>query len=287
MGTKAKAKPAARVVFVTGPSGAGRTTAINALEDAGFMAIDNMPLTLVPHLFDNAALSEPLVLGIDPRNRDFSEAQFIETIDTLTQGADMAVEVLYLQCAVDVLLKRFSATRRKHPMAAASSPLAGIQGEVDLLRPILVRADVLIDTSDLSPHQLKAEVERWYAPHPNNRMAITVQSFSYKRGIPRGVDMVFDCRFLRNPYWQEDLRGCDGTDPAVQAYVAQDDRFAAFARQVRDLTDLVIPAHVEEGRTHLSIAFGCSGGWHRSVDNGRNFAQGVVIGRLACHPASS
>ena len=219
----------------------------------------------MPHLFDNAALSEPLVLGIDPRNRDFSEAQFIETIDTLTQGADMAVEVLYLQCAVDVLLKRFSATRRKHPMAAAASPLAGIQGEVDLLRPILVRADVLIDTSELSPHQLKAEVERWYAPHQNNRMAITVQSFSYKRGIPRGVDMVFDCRFLRNPYWQEDLRGRDGTDPAVQAYVAQDDRFAAFARQVRDLTDLVVPAHVEEGRTHLSIAFGCSGGWHRSV----------------------
>jgi UPF0042 nucleotide-binding protein len=123
----------------------------------------------------------------------------------------------------------------------------------------------LIDTTQLSPHDLRAEVTRYFAPDKGNPMAISVQSFSYKRGTPRGIDMMFDCRFLRNPYWDETLRAEDGRNPKVQAYVAEDSNFPAFKQKVLDLIDLVIPAHVAEGRSHLAIGFGCTGGKHRSV----------------------
>lgn len=266
------------VVLVTGPSGAGRTTAIQAFEDAGFMAIDNMPLTLVPRLFEGPKLGYPLVLGVDTRNRDFSIAQLIETIDTIPNTTGMQLDVLYLDCAVDVLLKRFSATRRRHPMAPEESPLAGIRRELDLLTPIQARADVLIDTTEMSPHQLRAEVERWFAPDQNSRLAVAVHSFSYKRGVPRGVDMIFDCRFLRNPYWDVALRELDGRDAAVQDYVRQDPRYEDFLARVQDLVHLVIPAHVDEGRTHVSIAFGCSGGQHRSVTMAETLWSGLSKG---------
>ncbi|MEO0358882.1 MAG: RNase adapter RapZ [Pseudomonadota bacterium] len=256
---------AERVILVTGPSGAGRTTAINALEDAGFEAIDNLPLSLAPRLLDGPAPDRTLVLGLDTRNRDFSVASLIDTIDTLSQRPDVDLQVLYLDCASDVLVRRFSSTRRRHPMAPDASPRDGIQQELDLLTPIQARADVLIDTSSLTPHDLRAEVERWFAPASEDRLAITLQSFSYKRGIPRGLDVMFDCRFLRNPFWNLELKGSTGLDPSVQTYVAEDDRFDPFLRQVLELARLVIPAHAQEGRSHLAIGFGCSGGQHRSV----------------------
>ncbi len=254
-----------KLIFVTGPSGAGRTTAINALEDAGFEAIDNLPLSLAPRLLDGPTLDHPLVLGVDTRNRDFSVAALIEAIDLLSRRTDLDLQVLYLDCGADALLQRFSATRRRHPMAPDESPRVGIRRELELLGPIQARADVLIDTTDMSPHTLRAEVERWFAPQPEERLAITVQSFSYKRGVPRGLDTMFDCRFLRNPFWDPDLRGLNGTDERVQAFVASDERFDAFFEHVQGLAQLIIPAHVEEGRTHVSIGFGCSGGQHRSV----------------------
>ncbi|MGB1234321.1 MAG: RNase adapter RapZ [Planktomarina sp.] len=253
------------VILVTGPSGAGRTTAINALEDAGFEAIDNMPLTLIPQLLEGPKLDRSIVLGVDSRNRDFSIAQLIETIDKVGSNPAYNLQVLYLDCSVDVLARRFSTTRRRHPMAPEDTPVLGIRRELDLMTPIQARADVLIDTSDLSPHDLRAEVERWFAPNADGRMAITIHSFSYKRGVPRGLDIMFDCRFLRNPHWDETLRPLNGTDYAVQKYVSDDERFLPFLSNVQSLTKLVIPAHAEEGRTHLSIGFGCSGGQHRSV----------------------
>ena len=211
------------VVLVTGPSGAGRTTAINALEDAGFESIDNMPLSLAPRLFEQPGLSRPMALGLDTRNRDFSTAQMMDTIATLSANPSLTLEVLYLDCSEDVLIRRFSETRRRHHLSPDGAALAGIQLDLDLMQPARVRANVLIDTTQLSPHDLRAEVTRYFAPDKGNPMAISVQSFSYKRGTPRGIDMMFDCRFLRNPYWDETLRAEDGRNPKVQAYVAEDE----------------------------------------------------------------
>src|SRR5690606_33918675 len=128
----------------------------------------------------------------------------------------------------DELIRRFSETRRRHPLAPAESPTEGIEREIDLLAPIRVRADHLFDTSELSPHDLKAEISRWFKPDTTGRLAVSVQSFSYKRGVPRGVDMIFDCRFLANPHWEPCLRALDGRDPSVAAFVHSDHRFADF-----------------------------------------------------------
>ncbi|MCA8880021.1 MAG: RNase adapter RapZ [Rhodobacteraceae bacterium] len=251
-------------VLVTGPSGAGRSTAVHALEDLDCEAIDNLPLSLVPRLFDGAALRRSLVLGIDVRNRDFSVAVFLETVDWL-RSREAGVEVLYLDCAPAVLERRYSETRRRHPLAPAETPSQGIEREIDLLAPIRARADIVIDTTELTPHDLRAELARWFDRDGTQRMAVTLHSFSYKRGMPRGIDMVFDVRFLNNPYWEPDLRGLDGRDERVAAYVAGDSRFAPFFDKVSDLAGFLLPAYIAEGKSHLSIGFGCTGGQHRSV----------------------
>lgn len=253
------------LILVTGPSGAGRSTAIHALEDLGFEAIDNLPLSLMPRLLDGPPHGRPLALGLDVRNRDFSVAALIEVIDRLGAAPSGGAQLLYLDCRPDVLVKRFSETRRRHPLAPAEGPAAGVDRELDLLVPIRARADVLIDTSDLSPHDLRAEIARWFDRSGGHRLAISVQSFSYKRGVPRGVDLILDCRFLTNPYWEPHLRQRDGRDAEVAAYVAADPRFATFFRMVVDLAEFLLPAYEEEGKSHLSIGFGCSGGQHRSV----------------------
>ncbi len=253
------------IVLITGPAGAGRSTSIHALEDLNFEAIDNLPLRLIPKLLDGAEPLRPLALGIDPRNRDFSTSALIELIDQLEQRPDSDLTVLYLDCRPDILLRRFSETRRRHPLAPSESPEIGVQRELELLTSVRHRADLLVDTSDLNVHQLRAEIERWFKPRVGNTLALSIQSFSYKRGLPRGIDMVFDCRFLINPHWQPDLRELDGRDPKVAAHVATDTRFTPFFDRVLDLTRFLLPAYVDEGKSHLSIAFGCTGGKHRSV----------------------
>ncbi len=256
---------AASVVLVTGPSGAGRSTAINALEDLGYEVIDNLPLSLLPRLLEGPPPTRPLALGVDVRNRDFSTAALIDTIDRLTGKGALTAQVLYMDAAEEELVRRYSETRRRHPLAPAGSPLEGISAERELLIPIRARADVLIDTTGMSPHDAKAEVEQWFGTGDGRKLGVTLHSFSYKRGLPRGMDIVMDCRFLRNPHWEEDLRNLDGRDAAVAAYVLADPRFPAFFEQVKGLVDLLLPAHRDEGKAHLSIGFGCTGGKHRSV----------------------
>jgi RNase adapter protein RapZ len=257
-------KGANRLVLVTGPSGAGRGTAIHVLEDLGYEAIDNLPLSLIPRLLEGGH-PHPIALGIDARNRDFSATALIELIDLLTRDPAVDLSVLYLDCSAAVLDRRFSQTRRRHPLADAEPAAAGIDREKDLLAPIRVRADYLIDTTEMSPHDLRAEISAAFDPGTTARLAVSVQSFSYKRGLPRGVDMVFDCRFLRNPHWEPALRDLDGTDPSVAAYVAADPLFTPFFDHVRDLALLLLPAQIEEGKPHLAIGLGCTGGQHRSV----------------------
>ena len=254
-----------RFVLVTGPSGAGRSSALNVLEDAGFEAIDNLPLRLLPALLDSPLQERSMALGIDARNRDFSTNGVLDLMGQLSTRQGLVIELLYLDCATDVLLRRFSETRRRHPLAPADRPAEGIRREQDLLAPIRERADVLIDTSNLNVHELRAEVEHWFAPTGKHHLTVSVQSFSYKRGLPRSVDMVYDCRFLRNPYWDTSLRGFNGTDAQVAEYVSQDPRYDAFATKVFELSALLLPAYRDEGKSHVSIAFGCTGGQHRSV----------------------
>lgn len=259
------AERAASVVLISGPSGAGRSSAIDVLEDLGFEAIDNLPLSLIPRLLDGPPLPRPLALGVDVRNRDFSSEALIELVDQLHRAPEVQCELLYLDCDTDTLLRRFSETRRRHPLSREDPPSVGLARELELLAGIRERADVLIDTSALTPHQLRAEIARWFAAPSGQTMAVQVQSFSYKRGLPRGVDMVFDCRFLANPHWEPELRGRDGRDPAVVAHVEADPRFAPFFARITDLLVSLLDAFVEEGKSSLTVAFGCTGGRHRSV----------------------
>ncbi|MEK0164487.1 RNase adapter RapZ [Phaeobacter sp. JH20_36] len=263
------------IVLVTGPSGAGRTTAINVLEDLGFEAIDNLPLRLLPGLVETNSLTRPMALGLDSRNRDFSPAALLDVIDMLAARRDLHLTVLYLDADPDVLLRRYSETRRRHPLAPAEDPEVGVLREIDLMLPIRDRSDLLLDTSEMNIHQLKADIERRFAPE-GRALAVSLQSFSYKRGVPRSIDMVFDCRFLRNPYWEKDLRSLDGRDPKVQSYVQEDSRYQPFFDRVLDLIRLLLPAYREEGKSHLSIAFGCTGGQHRSVTMAETLAKDLA-----------
>lgn len=257
--------PQRRIVLTTGPAGAGRSTAIRVLEDLGFEAIDNLPLRLIHALLDDPEGTRPLALGIDPRTRDFSVNAVLDCLGQIAAIPGVVPELLYLDCSTDVLLRRFSETRRRHPLAEGDRPAAGIARELEMLLPLRERADVLIDTSDLNVHQLRSAVEEWFAPGDGKSLSVSVESFSYKRGVPRAVDMVFDCRFLKNPYWVPDLRPFNGTDAPVRDYVQADPRYAEFAAKTFDLALWLLLAFSDEGKSHLSIAFGCTGGQHRSV----------------------
>lgn len=254
-----------RLLLVTGPSGAGRSTAIDALEDFGYEVIDNLPISLVPRLVEGAPLPRPIALGLDVRNRDFNTTAVIELIDRLTRDPSVDLEVLYLDCSPTELIRRYAQTRRRHPLAPGETPSDGVEREIDILAPVRARADHLIDTTEMSPHDLKADIARWFQRDGQDQMAVSVQSFSYKRGLPRGVNIVFDCRFLDNPHWVPGLREKDGRDPEVLAHIAKDPRFQPFLDKVQDLLTFLLPAQLDEGKSHLSIGFGCTGGQHRSV----------------------
>ena len=253
------------VVLVTGPSGAGRSTAINAFEDLGYETIHNIPLALLHRLITGPSVGRPMALGIDVRTRDFSVSGVFEIQEAFAQSSEYEPSLLFLDCQADRLLQRYSETRRRHPMALAETPARGIELEAELLAPLRDRADILIDTTTLTPHDLKADIGELFGSENSTGLAVSVQSFSYKRGVPRGIDMVMDCRFLRNPYWDESLRGKSGKDAEVLAYVQNDSRYEPFFSKLKDLTSLLLPAYRDEGKAHFSIGLGCTGGQHRSV----------------------
>ncbi|MGI9390817.1 MAG: RNase adapter RapZ [Boseongicola sp.] len=254
-----------RLILVTGPSGAGRSTAINALEDLGFEVIDNLPLSLVERLLSGPPHSMPLALGIDVRNRDFSSDAFVALLEEFESDPSIDADVLYLDCTADVLIRRYSETRRRHPLAPSETPDIGIAREQELLLSIRERADMLIDTSELTVHDLKAEIGRLLDAAPGERLVISVESFSYKRGLPRGIDIALDVRFLANPHWDAEMRDRDGLDPAVQDFVASDPKYADFFERALGLIESLLPAYKSEGKTYLTLTFGCTGGQHRSV----------------------
>ncbi len=254
-----------RVVLVTGPSGAGRSTAIAALEDLGFEAIDNMPLSLLPRLLSGPPLTRDLALGVDIRNRDFTPEGLLALVASLDRQAGLSCTLLYLDCDPAVLERRFSETRRRHPLAADGPAAEGIAREIAQIAALRDRADVIIDSSAFSPHDLRAEIARWFAGQGTAAMTLVLQSFSYRRGIPPGADMVLDCRFLRNPHWDAALRPLDGRDAQVARHIRDDPLLAPFLRQMQALLDLLLPAHAASGKACFTLALGCTGGQHRSV----------------------
>ena len=254
-----------KVVLVTGPAGAGRSTAIKALEDLGHEAIDNLPITLVPRLLDGPVLTRPLALGIDSRGRGFTPEALIALCDTLAARPDVVPELLYLDCAPDVLARRYSETRRRHPLSPDAPPDTGIAQDTALLAPVRSRADILIDSTDLTPHDLRARVHAMFGDPSGPLMSVQVVSFSYKRGLPAMADLVFDTRFLDNPHWTAALRDLTGLDPAVADKVRADEHFAPQIGGFRDALVNLMPLYRREGKSHLTVAFGCTGGQHRSV----------------------
>ncbi|MCP5085966.1 MAG: RNase adapter RapZ [Rhodobacteraceae bacterium] len=253
------------VILVTGPSGAGRSTAINVFEDAGFETIDNMPIALLPRLLSGPSPQQPMALGIDVRTRDFLPIKVLELLDTIAGLPEYESALLFLDCNIEVLLRRYSETRRRHPLSPEEAPLKGIEREKELLAPLRDRADALINTTDFTPHDLKAEIVSTFLEEKASSLAVSVQSFSYKRGVPRGIDMVLDCRFLNNPHWEESLRGKTGRDKAVMEFVAADQRHGAFFDKLLGMISWLLPEYKDEGKAHFSVGLGCTGGKHRSV----------------------
>ena len=259
-------RPAPLVLVVTGMSGAGRSTAIAALEDLGYEAMNNFPLSLFEAVIEPVAgTSAPIAIGIESRTRGFSSRALNDTVSALRNRWRAGTILVYLDCDDSVLLSRFSQTRRRHPLAPAEDPATGIQREREVLAEVRENADAVIDTTSMTPHELKAELQARFALDRSAGLSVTVQSFSYKRGVPASADMVFDCRFLRNPYWDPEIRDLDGRDEAIQAFVRDDPLHDAFFGKLCDMLTMLLPAYRAEGKAYLTVALGCTGGRHRSV----------------------
>jgi RNase adapter protein RapZ len=255
-----------RVLLVTGLSGAGRSTALKALEDLGFEAVDNLPLRLVDGLVrPTGGLERDLAIGIDSRSRAFHPEALLRQLRPLLRRKDLEVTLLFLDCEDQALLRRYTETRRGHPLAADRPVADGIARERRLMAALRDHADLMIDTSQLTPHDLRRLLAGHFGEKGAGELTLGVVSFSYRRGLPREADLVFDCRFLRNPHYVAELRPLTGRDARVRAHVAADAAYARFLAQVEGLLLMLLPCFRREGKSYLTIAVGCTGGRHRSV----------------------
>lgn len=257
-----------KFIIVTGLSGSGKSEAMRALEDMGFYCVDNLPPTLIPKFaelcYQSNSTIDKVALGIDVRGRKFFEALH-ESLNTLRRDK-YPFEVLYLDCADDVLLKRYKMTRRNHPLAINRQIPEGIKLERTILEPLKEISDCIIDTSNMKPKDLKEEINKIYADgEVNNNLTISVVSFGFKHGIPSDSDLVFDVRFLPNPYYEEELRNKTGDDQDVRDYVMNSDISHQFYDKLLDMVNFLVPQYIQEGKHHLVISIGCTGGRHRSV----------------------
>ncbi|HYD31042.1 MAG TPA: RNase adapter RapZ [Azospirillaceae bacterium] len=257
-------QPPRRAIIITGLSGAGLSRALKALEDLGYEAVDNLRLSLVPALVDQAA-DRPLAIVIDSRTRDFSADAFEAQLDELSSRDDLDPRLLFLDCADEELQRRFTETRRRHPLAVDRPVPDGIQRERALLAPLRQRAHVVIDSTVLSVHDLRRILAGHFQLDATPGLTVFVTSFSFRQGLPREADLVFDVRFLTNPHWDPHLRPLTGLDAPVAERVAADPDFGLFFRRMTDLLQPLLPRYNQEGKSYLTIAIGCTGGRHRSV----------------------
>jgi RNase adapter protein RapZ len=254
-------------VVVTGLSGSGKSTALKVLEDLGFYCIDNLPAALLPRFLELWQSSREdigrVALGIDVRERRF--LQDVPGVFDELRGAGVQLEVIYLEASDDVLVRRFSETRRPHPAAEGGAVADGIRRERDALRGVRELADRIIDTSAFTVHELRAALRELLETPESGRMTISLVSFGYKHGLPTDADLALDCRFLPNPFFMEELRPKTGTDPDVAAYVLERPDAQEFLEHVLALLRFTLPRYQHEGKSYLTIAIGCTGGRHRSV----------------------
>lgn len=272
MSAENKNQEAIQAVIVTGMSGAGKSSALKAFEDLNFEAIDNVPLSLLeailtggPKQFNDLGLDRPVAVGVDIRTRDFGVDRFLTRFDEITRANNLNARILFVDCDDEVLHRRYEETRHRHPLAMDRPVSDGIQRERKLVMPLRGRADLVVDTTQIGPGELKAILQAQFAHDAKQELTVFVTSFSYRNGLPREADLVFDVRFLRNPHYENDLREMSGKNEEVGAYVQADEAFNAFFNNLTTMLKPLMPRYKAEGKSYLTIAFGCTGGRHRSV----------------------
>ncbi|MFH5925871.1 RNase adapter RapZ [Roseomonas xinghualingensis] len=260
--------PLRQAVVVTGLSGAGKSSVLRVLEDLGHETVDNPPLAVLGELMAGPG-ERPLAVGVDARTRGFDATALLAGLDALRARGAVAPELVYVEASETILLRRYSETRRRHPLAPAGLPGSGVADgiarEAAALAPLREAADWLIDTSGLPLPELRRMIERRYGIAGTAGMSVTVQSFGYPRGLPREADLVLDMRFLRNPHYDPALRPMTGRDTPVADYIKADAEWAPFWARMTALLDPLLPAYQTGGKKYLTVALGCTGGKHRSV----------------------
>jgi len=255
-----------RVILVTGMSGAGKSSVLKGLEDLGYEAVDNIPISLITSLISGVrGPQRSLAIGVDIRTRDFGITPFLAELDELMAHPELDVRLLFLDCEDGKLQQRYSETRRRHPLAADRPVLDGIRHERALVSPLQDRADVVLDTTDLTLGALNNSLKGHFGLDAAPGLAVFVTSFSYRHGVPRESDLVFDVRFLKNPHYVQNLSGLTGLDREVGQFIETDPDFDAFLRALESLLRPLLPRFAQEGKSYLTIAVGCTGGRHRSV----------------------
>ena len=265
-----------RVLLVTGLSGAGKSTALDVLEDIGWETIDNFPVRLLEGLLVRPDEQQgPLAIGFDSRTRGFVPSQIIELVKDLAKRDDIAITFIFIDCAGGELERRYNETRRRHPMAQDRPLREGIAAERELLEPLRRWADVVVDTTDMSANTLQGHVRDQFSDSGKDTLSLTVSSFGFARGMPPLADLVFDMRFLDNPHWVEGLRELTGQDAPVADHIAKNPDFTPAFEKIRDLLLTLLPLYQAQGKAYVHIAFGCTGGRHRSVFTAERMAQGL------------
>lgn len=260
-----------RILLVTGMSGAGKSVAMRCVEDLGWEGVENLPLGLLerllaaPQAIDTTESDRPLALGIDSRTRGFDAERIIQRVKQLRDEHGLLVETLFLDCSGAELQRRYSETRRRHPLAQDRPVSDGIAREREVMSPLRHWAEFVIDTTETSSHELQQRLRARFSDDRSENLTMTVMSFGFARGVPRSADLVFDMRFLRNPHWVDDLRPMSGLDAPVGDYIAADPAYDAAMTQIEGLLTMLLPRYRLEGKSYLTIALGCTGGRHRSV----------------------
>lgn len=260
------------ILLLSGLSGAGKTTALKTLEDMGWEVVDNLPLVLLDRLLDTplpaghaGADDRPLALGIDARTRGFDANAIVQRIKALRDKHGHDVETLFLDCSGTELERRFAETRRRHPLALDRPAADGIARERELTEPLRRWASQVIDTTSFSSNALQQAIRDRFSRERLSDPVLTILSFGFSRGMPRNADLMFDMRFLRNPHWDEALRAKTGQDADVAAYIMADPAYEEAVGKIEELLKIVLPRYAEAGKAYITVAFGCTGGRHRSV----------------------
>ena len=266
-----------KILLITGVSGAGKTTVLKTLEDLGWETVDNFPIKLAPQLLKIPASGSedgpntPLALGFDSRTRGFDAGALIQQIKALQTQPNLEILTLFLDCAGVEIERRYAETRRRHPMAQDRPAMDGVAIDRNLMEPFRRWAETVVDTSKLSAYDLQQVIRERFTSEKTPHSTITVTSFGFSRGVPHNADLVFDLRFLRNPHWDSALRPMTGMDASVAEYVAADPKYDEAMQKIWDLLRFLLPLYDAQGKAYINIAFGCTGGRHRSVHVAETF----------------